>query len=172
MAARVNGAPCKATGTGTGSSSNSSSSSSSLLLLSLSLSFSLSLSLSHHPPLSSALPLLLLSHGCLAVAFVWAALPVGHRIRAWCHTQSAIFDFQSLLIVLLLMICTCAYLRSLAPATIDKLKDGYARPRRARAPPHPLSPVHPHPSPLASGSITAACFVGLPSNAAASEPLA
>ncbi|XP_055547574.1 protein kish [Wyeomyia smithii] len=38
--------------------------------------------------------------------------------------MSAIFNFQSLLSVLLLMICTCAYLRSLFPSLIDRNKTG------------------------------------------------
>uniref|UniRef100_A0A8V0XTI0 Protein kish n=1 Tax=Gallus gallus TaxID=9031 RepID=A0A8V0XTI0_CHICK len=39
-------------------------------------------------------------------------------------TQSAIFNFQSLLTVILLLICTCAYIRSLAPSLLDKNKTG------------------------------------------------
>uniref|UniRef100_A0A1Q3FCI7 Protein kish n=1 Tax=Culex tarsalis TaxID=7177 RepID=A0A1Q3FCI7_CULTA len=38
--------------------------------------------------------------------------------------MSAIFNFQSLLSVILLMICTCAYLRSLFPSIIDRNKTG------------------------------------------------
>ncbi|NXX69556.1 KISHA protein, partial [Spizella passerina] len=38
--------------------------------------------------------------------------------------QSAIFNFQSLLTVILLLICTCAYIRSLAPSLLDKNKSG------------------------------------------------
>ncbi|NXA53370.1 KISHA protein, partial [Nothocercus julius] len=38
---------------------------------------------------------------------------------------SAIFNFQSLLTVILLLICTCAYIRSLAPSVLDKNKTGY-----------------------------------------------
>ncbi|XP_026722304.1 protein kish-A [Athene cunicularia] len=37
---------------------------------------------------------------------------------------SAIFNFQSLLTVILLLICTCAYIRSLAPRLLDKNKTG------------------------------------------------
>uniref|UniRef100_A0A8D2P7J0 Protein kish n=1 Tax=Zosterops lateralis melanops TaxID=1220523 RepID=A0A8D2P7J0_ZOSLA len=37
---------------------------------------------------------------------------------------SAIFNFQSLLTVILLLICTCAYIRSLAPSLLDKNKTG------------------------------------------------
>ncbi|RMC01224.1 hypothetical protein DUI87_22173 [Hirundo rustica rustica] len=38
--------------------------------------------------------------------------------------KSAIFNFQSLLTVILLLICTCAYVRSLAPSLLDKNKTG------------------------------------------------
>uniref|UniRef100_W5KME6 Protein kish n=1 Tax=Astyanax mexicanus TaxID=7994 RepID=W5KME6_ASTMX len=39
--------------------------------------------------------------------------------------QSAIFNFQSLLTVILLLICTCAYIRALAPSLLDKNKTGF-----------------------------------------------
>uniref|UniRef100_A0A8D0GFE5 Protein kish n=1 Tax=Sphenodon punctatus TaxID=8508 RepID=A0A8D0GFE5_SPHPU len=39
-------------------------------------------------------------------------------------TMSAIFNFQSLLTVILLLICTCTYIRSLAPTLLDKNKSG------------------------------------------------
>uniref|UniRef100_A0A8C9VKB5 Protein kish n=1 Tax=Scleropages formosus TaxID=113540 RepID=A0A8C9VKB5_SCLFO len=38
--------------------------------------------------------------------------------------MSAIFNFQSLLTVILLLICTCAYIRSLVPSLLDKNKTG------------------------------------------------
>ncbi|CAB1332557.1 unnamed protein product [Coregonus sp. 'balchen'] len=38
---------------------------------------------------------------------------------------SAIFNFQSLLTVILLLICTCAYLRAMAPSLLDKNKTGF-----------------------------------------------
>ncbi|TNM89476.1 hypothetical protein fugu_003710 [Takifugu bimaculatus] len=38
--------------------------------------------------------------------------------------SSAIFNFQSLLTVILLLICTCAYVRALAPSLLDKNKTG------------------------------------------------
>ncbi|EDW06113.2 protein kish [Drosophila mojavensis] len=38
--------------------------------------------------------------------------------------MSALFNFQSLLSVILLLICTCAYLRSLFPSIIDRNKTG------------------------------------------------
>uniref|UniRef100_A0A665TB81 Protein kish n=1 Tax=Echeneis naucrates TaxID=173247 RepID=A0A665TB81_ECHNA len=40
------------------------------------------------------------------------------------NLQSAIFNFQSLLTVILLLICTCAYVRALAPSLLDKNKTG------------------------------------------------
>ncbi|KPP74805.1 protein kish-A-like [Scleropages formosus] len=39
-------------------------------------------------------------------------------------SASAIFNFQSLLTVILLLICTCAYIRALAPSVLDKNKTG------------------------------------------------
>ncbi|XP_016149968.1 protein kish-A-like isoform X1 [Sinocyclocheilus grahami] len=39
--------------------------------------------------------------------------------------MSAIFNFQSLLTVILLLICTCAYIRALAPSLLDKNKTGF-----------------------------------------------
>ncbi|XP_062340188.1 protein kish-A [Osmerus eperlanus] len=38
--------------------------------------------------------------------------------------MSAVFNFQSLLTVILLLICTCAYLHTLAPSLLDKNKTG------------------------------------------------
>uniref|UniRef100_A0A336LHB6 Protein kish n=1 Tax=Culicoides sonorensis TaxID=179676 RepID=A0A336LHB6_CULSO len=38
--------------------------------------------------------------------------------------MSAIFNFQSLCSVILLLICTCTYLRSLFPSFIDRHKTG------------------------------------------------
>ena len=39
--------------------------------------------------------------------------------------QSALFNFQSLLLVILLLICTCTYIRAVAPRLIDSNKQGY-----------------------------------------------
>ncbi|KAK6189708.1 hypothetical protein SNE40_001708 [Patella caerulea] len=39
--------------------------------------------------------------------------------------MSALFNFQSLLTVLLLLICTCTYLRSIIPSIIDRNKTGF-----------------------------------------------
>ncbi|PNF15865.1 Protein kish-A, partial [Cryptotermes secundus] len=38
--------------------------------------------------------------------------------------QSALFNLQSLLTVVLLLICTCAYVRSLFPSLVDRNKVG------------------------------------------------
>ncbi|ODV81228.1 DUF1242-domain-containing protein [Suhomyces tanzawaensis NRRL Y-17324] len=38
--------------------------------------------------------------------------------------MSALFNFQSLLQVILLLICTCTYLHSTAPALLDNRKSG------------------------------------------------
>ncbi|KDR23494.1 hypothetical protein L798_08698, partial [Zootermopsis nevadensis] len=38
--------------------------------------------------------------------------------------QSALFNFQSLLTVVLLLICTCAYVKSLFPSLLDRNKVG------------------------------------------------
>ncbi|XP_077290478.1 transmembrane protein 167A-like protein ksh [Arctopsyche grandis] len=38
--------------------------------------------------------------------------------------MSAIFNFQSLLSVVLFLICTCTYLRSLFPSVMDRHKTG------------------------------------------------
>jgi hypothetical protein len=53
--------------------------------------------------------------------------PAPARTHAAPHTavQSAIFNFQALLIVILLTICTCAYLRANFPSIIDRNKTGY-----------------------------------------------
>src|SRR6266478_5398501 len=42
-------------------------------------------------------------------------------------SQSALFNFQSLLLVILLLICTCTYIRAVAPRLIDSNKQGYVR---------------------------------------------
>jgi hypothetical protein len=39
--------------------------------------------------------------------------------------KSALFNFQSLLLVILLMICTCTYVRGVAPRLVDRNKAGY-----------------------------------------------
>ncbi|EPQ53317.1 DUF1242-domain-containing protein [Gloeophyllum trabeum ATCC 11539] len=39
--------------------------------------------------------------------------------------MSALFNFQSLLLVILLMICTCTYIRAVAPRLIDRNKEGF-----------------------------------------------
>ncbi|KAI0739696.1 hypothetical protein C8Q80DRAFT_1200369 [Daedaleopsis nitida] len=39
--------------------------------------------------------------------------------------MSALFNFQSLLLVILLLICTCTYVRSVAPRLVDSNKEGF-----------------------------------------------
>jgi len=39
--------------------------------------------------------------------------------------MSAVFNFQSLLVVILLVICTCAYIRSVYPSLLDRNREGY-----------------------------------------------
>lgn len=39
-------------------------------------------------------------------------------------TQTALFNFQSLLLVVLLTICTCTYIRAAAPTLVDRNKKG------------------------------------------------
>jgi len=39
--------------------------------------------------------------------------------------MSALFNFQSLLLVLLLLICTCTYVRGTAPGLIDRNREGF-----------------------------------------------
>ena len=39
--------------------------------------------------------------------------------------QTAIFNFQSLLLVILLFICTSTYVHSLFPGIMDRNKEGY-----------------------------------------------
>ncbi|XP_015510894.1 protein kish-A [Neodiprion pinetum] len=39
--------------------------------------------------------------------------------------MSALFNFQSLLTVVLLLICTCAYIRSIVPSILDRNKSGF-----------------------------------------------
>lgn len=40
--------------------------------------------------------------------------------------MSALFDFSSLLVVVLLFICTCTYVRHFMPSWIDRWKTGFA----------------------------------------------
>lgn len=40
--------------------------------------------------------------------------------------MSALFDFSSLLVVILLFICTCTYIRHFAPSWLDRWKTGVA----------------------------------------------
>uniref|UniRef100_A0AAF5Q2I3 Protein kish n=1 Tax=Wuchereria bancrofti TaxID=6293 RepID=A0AAF5Q2I3_WUCBA len=38
---------------------------------------------------------------------------------------SALFNFQSLICVILLLICTCTYIRAFVPKLIDRNKEGF-----------------------------------------------
>jgi len=40
--------------------------------------------------------------------------------------MSALFNFESLLLVILLLICTCTYLHAQIPAVMDRNKHGFA----------------------------------------------
>lgn len=42
---------------------------------------------------------------------------------AW---QTALFNFSSLLLCILLFICTCTFIRSTAPGLVDRNKEGFA----------------------------------------------
>jgi hypothetical protein len=39
--------------------------------------------------------------------------------------QTALFNFQSLLLVILLLVCTSAYAHAIFPTILDRNKDGY-----------------------------------------------
>ncbi|SCV68671.1 BQ2448_792 [Microbotryum intermedium] len=39
--------------------------------------------------------------------------------------MTALFNFESLLLVILLIICTCTYVRATAPGLVDRNKDGF-----------------------------------------------
>ena len=65
----------------------------------------------------------------ITTIFVALQWQVSSRIRdavSYLQTrvQSAIFNFQSLLLVILLLICTCTYVRATAPGLIDRNKEG------------------------------------------------
>ncbi|KAI6111800.1 hypothetical protein EDD16DRAFT_1190842 [Pisolithus croceorrhizus] len=47
-----------------------------------------------------------------------------HTLTLENFSKSALFNFQSLLRVILLMICTCTYVRAVAPRLIDRNKEG------------------------------------------------
>lgn len=63
-------------------------------------------------------------HYCLthikAILLYNLGMKVFLNILTFFFWQSAIFNFQSLLTVILLLICTCTYIRSLAPNLFDK----------------------------------------------------
>ncbi|BEJ12355.1 hypothetical protein CspHIS471_0208150 [Cutaneotrichosporon sp. HIS471] len=39
--------------------------------------------------------------------------------------MSALFNFQSLLLVFLLLVCTCTYVRGAAPSIVDREREGF-----------------------------------------------
>ncbi|KAK1924946.1 DUF1242-domain-containing protein [Papiliotrema laurentii] len=39
--------------------------------------------------------------------------------------MSALFNFQSLILVFLLLVCTCTYVRSVAPGLVDRNREGF-----------------------------------------------
>ncbi|KAF9263888.1 DUF1242-domain-containing protein [Marasmius fiardii PR-910] len=47
------------------------------------------------------------------------------RHRENMYARSALFNFQYLLLVILLSICTCTYVRALAPRLVDRNKEGF-----------------------------------------------
>uniref|UniRef100_A0ABI7Z8V4 Protein kish-A n=1 Tax=Felis catus TaxID=9685 RepID=A0ABI7Z8V4_FELCA len=68
---------------------------------------------------------------CQKSSCCWSNIISGVSFHLWrrinhyfCVKASAIFNFQSLLTVILLLICTCAYIRSLAPSLLDRNKTG------------------------------------------------
>lgn len=77
---------------------------------------------------------------CLEASILLRPIAATPRLAApetrWCSAwalppppltavMSAIFNFQSLLIVVLLLICTCAYIRALYPSLLDRNRTGY-----------------------------------------------
>ncbi|KAK2607334.1 hypothetical protein N8I77_006014 [Diaporthe amygdali] len=46
------------------------------------------------------------------------------KLRLLVSNISALFNFQSLLLVILLLICTCAYVHDMFPSVLDRKKDG------------------------------------------------
>jgi len=48
-----------------------------------------------------------------------------HHPSRHATNMSALFNFQSLLLVIILMICTCTYVRAVAPGIVDRNKQGF-----------------------------------------------
>lgn len=65
-------------------------------------------------------------NACGAVKKVnkWQEEASGDLHKSAIQFESALFNFQSLLTVVLLLICTCTYIRGLAPRMLDKNKEG------------------------------------------------
>lgn len=51
--------------------------------------------------------------------------PVYQSVTVLGAPMSAFFNFQSLLLVILLLVCTCTYIRAVAPRLIDGNKQGF-----------------------------------------------
>lgn len=66
----------------------------------------------------------LLAHASLLAATVFSFFFL-FPWSPWWVGQAALFNFQSLLTVLLLMICTCAYVHHIRPQLLDSHKTGY-----------------------------------------------
>jgi hypothetical protein len=85
------------------------------------------------PPLRRVLLLFFLASYCAAPVVVMVMLCYElflHFIPSFSADdglQSALFNFQSLLIVILLTICTCAYIRGQMPSLLDRNKTGCAK---------------------------------------------
>lgn len=79
------------------------------------------------PPFGRRLPLTDLPASAATTAPLswYARLDAGSRLPAHqVNSQSALFNFQSLLLVILLLICTCTYVRATMPTLIDRNKEG------------------------------------------------
>ncbi|KAH9939611.1 uncharacterized protein BXZ73DRAFT_99227 [Epithele typhae] len=64
----------------------------------------------------------------VVVAFIVCAVDVllpSTSLPVGILSMSALFNFQSLLLVILLLICTCTYVRSVAPGIVDRNKQGF-----------------------------------------------
>ena len=70
-----------------------------------------------------------------------------HRVRAHRHArpprQSALLNFKSFLVVMLLFICTATFVRQNRPSMFREKKPGYAAPARCAAPAPPDAPHTP-----------------------------
>jgi hypothetical protein len=58
------------------------------------------------------------------VSFVLLSGSAATTLQYLTYLQSALFNFQSLLFVILLLICTSAYCHQMFPGIMDRNKDG------------------------------------------------